>query len=322
MNEFLPLIIEHEGEALTTSRAIAEHFGKRHKDILKAIENLLADGEALGDERKIAPNSSDNNGRKIAPVKNEPNRPNFGGVNGLNFQPVEPESNPRNFEPVDIISGKPAVSEFLADNFRLSEYTDAKGEQRKQYIITKNGFTLLAMGFTGAKALQFKIAYINAFDRMERLIHGLPLIGSNLAESPQALTGAAQTNPLEKECALFIEALVNALNAGEYTIMSRRTPRGSDPVNTIGEYSGTSVLIAYKPAVKLYRAYSRAALNNEALKAALVSTGRAAKHSSDRADERAAQMNIHSIRGRRVSAVELIRGRNPALDEYLRNIDR
>ena len=33
--------------------------------------------------------------------------------------------------------------------------------------MTKDGFTLLAMGFTGAKALQFKIAYINAFDRME-----------------------------------------------------------------------------------------------------------------------------------------------------------
>ena len=28
-------------------------------------------------------------------------------------------------------------------------------------------FSMLAMGFTGSKALQFKIAYINAFDRME-----------------------------------------------------------------------------------------------------------------------------------------------------------
>ena len=292
MNEFLPLIIEHEGEALTTSRAVAESFGKQHAHIIRAIEQIFEDGNAL---------------------KN--------GVNRSNFGLVENESNELNFEPVNLISGKRSVSEFLADNFRLSEYTDAKGEQRKQYTITKDGFALLAMGFTGAKALQFKIAYINAFDRMERLIHGLPLIGSNLAESPQALAGAAQTDPLEKECAVFIEALVNALSAGECTIMSRRTPRGSDPVNTIGEYSGTSVLIAYKPAVKLYRAYSRAALNNEALKAALVSTGRAAKHSSDRADERAAQMNIHSIRGRRVSAVELIRRQNPSLDEYIRSTD-
>ena len=292
MNEFLPLIIEHEGEALTTSRAVAESFGKQHAHIIRAIEQIFEDGNAL---------------------KN--------GVNRSNFGLVENESNELNFEPVNLISGKRSVSEFLADNFRLSEYTDAQGKPRKQYIITKDGFALLAMGFTGAKALQFKIAYINAFDRMERLIHGLPLIGSNLAESPQALTGTTQTNPLEKECALFIEALVNALSAGEYTIMSRRTPRGSDPVNTIGEYSGTSVLIAYKPAVKLYRAYSRAALNNEALKAALISTGRAATPTTHRASLWADRMHIRSIRGRRVSAVELIRRQNPSLDEYIRSTD-
>lgn len=311
MTEFLPLIIEHEGEALTTSRAVAENFGKRHKNIIQSIEQLLADGEALKNEL---------NGLNFQPVKNEGNALNFEPVNPEN----EPESNPLNFAPVDRNQSGGTAAEFLAANFRLSEYTDAKGEQRKQYIITKDGFALLAMGFTGAKALQFKIAYINAFNRMERLIHGqgVPLIGSNPAESPQALTGAAQTDPLEKECALFIEALVNALSAGEYTLMSRSTPRGSDPVNTIGEYSGAAVLLAYKPAVALYRAYSPAALSNEALKAALISTGRAATPTTHRASLWADRMHIRSIRGRRVSAVELIRGRNPALDEYLRNIDR
>lgn len=311
MTEFLPLIIEHEGEALTTSRAVAENFGKQHAHIIRAIEQIFEDGNAL---------------------KNGVNRSNFGLVknegNALNFEPVnpenEPESNQRNFAPVDRNQSGGTAAEFLAANFRLSEYTDAKGEQRKQYIITKDGFALLAMGFTGTKALQFKIAYINAFNRMERLIHGqgVPLIGSNPAESPQALTGAAQTDPLEKECALFIEALVNALSAGECTLMSRSTPRGSDPVNTIGEYSGAAVLLAYKPAVALYRAYSPAALSNEALKAALISTGRAATPTTHRASLWADRMHIRSIRGRRVSAVELIRGRNPALDEYLRNIDR
>lgn len=315
MTEFLPLIIEHEGEALTTSRAVAENFGKRHTHIIEAIENILADGEALKNE---------GNPLNFEPVnpENEPeiSRPNFRLANPEN----EPESNQRNFAPVDRNQSGGTAAEFLAANFRLSEYTDAQGKPRKQYIITKDGFALLAMGFTGAKALQFKIAYINAFNRMERLIHGqgVPLIGSNPAESPQALTGAAQTDPLEKECALFIEALVNALSAGECTLMSRSTPRGSDPVNTIGEYSGAAVLLAYKPAVALYRAYSPAALSNEALKAALISTGRAAAPTTHRASLWADRMHIRSIRGRRVSAVELIRGRNPALDEYLRNIDR
>lgn len=35
------------------------------------------------------------------------------------------------------------------------------------YRITRDGFTLLAMGFTGKKALAFKLAYIDAFNRME-----------------------------------------------------------------------------------------------------------------------------------------------------------
>lgn len=35
------------------------------------------------------------------------------------------------------------------------------------YEITRDGFTLLAMGFTGKRALQFKLAYIDAFNKME-----------------------------------------------------------------------------------------------------------------------------------------------------------
>lgn len=51
--------------------------------------------------------------------------------------------------------------------FSKSDYTDSKGEQRDCYIITRKGFTLLAMGFTGDKALDFKIEFIDAFDKME-----------------------------------------------------------------------------------------------------------------------------------------------------------
>lgn len=38
----------------------------------------------------------------------------------------------------------------------------------KTYTMTKDGFVLLAMGFTGAKAMKFKLAYIDAFNQMER----------------------------------------------------------------------------------------------------------------------------------------------------------
>lgn len=48
-------------------------------------------------------------------------------------------------------------SDFNQSNFRLVDYIDAKGEVRPCYEMTKDGFTLLAMGFTGKKAIEFKI---------------------------------------------------------------------------------------------------------------------------------------------------------------------
>jgi Rha family phage regulatory protein len=47
----------------------------------------------------------------------------------------------------------------------------------RSFSMTKDGFTLLAMGFTGPKALQFKIAYINRFNEMEAELRGAA--GSN-----------------------------------------------------------------------------------------------------------------------------------------------
>ncbi len=57
--------------------------------------------------------------------------------------------------------------EFNARNFASVEYTDAKGEKRPAYEITRDGFAFLAMGFTGKRAAIFKEHYINAFNMME-----------------------------------------------------------------------------------------------------------------------------------------------------------
>lgn len=55
---------------------------------------------------------------------------------------------------------------FNGSNFRLVEYTDKKGESRPYFLVSKDGFTLLAMSFNGDKFYKFKIAYINAFNAM------------------------------------------------------------------------------------------------------------------------------------------------------------
>ena len=52
-------------------------------------------------------------------------------------------------------------------NFEESYYKSEQGKKQPCYRMDRKGFVLLAMGFTGEKALQFKIAYIDAFDRME-----------------------------------------------------------------------------------------------------------------------------------------------------------
>jgi Rha family phage regulatory protein len=70
-----------------------------------------------------------------------------------------------------------AIRSLLADipeshrpNFGVVEYFDAKGESRVEYRITRDGFALLAMGFTGKKSLHFKLAYIDAFNAMAAYI--------------------------------------------------------------------------------------------------------------------------------------------------------
>ena len=55
--------------------------------------------------------------------------------------------------------------------FIKSSYIDAKGEERKEYLMTRDGFTFIVMGFTGEKADGWKLKYIEDFNEMERQLH-------------------------------------------------------------------------------------------------------------------------------------------------------
>lgn len=59
---------------------------------------------------------------------------------------------------------------FSQANFGLGSYKDAQNQERPEYLITRDGFTFLAMGFTGEKAAKFKEAYIEAFNAMEKAL--------------------------------------------------------------------------------------------------------------------------------------------------------
>ena len=61
-------------------------------------------------------------------------------------------------------------SDLSSLNFYIKkkQYKDLKGELRPYYEMDKDFFTLLVMGYTGSKAMKFKIDYINKFNQMEQ----------------------------------------------------------------------------------------------------------------------------------------------------------
>lgn len=95
------LVSLENGRVTTSSLIVAQHFNKRHANVLRAIQNLEC---------------SEN---------------------------------------------------FTQLNFELSEYKDDSSKTNKYYIITKDGFMFLVMGFTGKEAALWKERFINAFNEME-----------------------------------------------------------------------------------------------------------------------------------------------------------
>lgn len=82
-------------------------------------------------------------------------------------------------------------AQFNALNFEEVEFTDAKGERRPSILMTRDGFTLVVMGFTGKKALEWKLRYIEAFNRMEE-----ELRMQAAQPEPLALSSVADRRPL------------------------------------------------------------------------------------------------------------------------------
>lgn len=72
---------------------------------------------------------------------------------------------------IDDIKEQMGVAQNHADLFIETEYQHDQNKQKyREYLITRDGFSLLVMGFTGAKALEWKLKYIEAFNRMENHI--------------------------------------------------------------------------------------------------------------------------------------------------------
>ena len=64
------------------------------------------------------------------------------------------------------------ITEFSRLNFELSNYK-SRGKTYPEYTMTKDGFTLLVMGYSGEKAMRFKVEYIQKFNEMAEFIRSL-----------------------------------------------------------------------------------------------------------------------------------------------------
>ncbi|HAP8089507.1 TPA: phage regulatory protein, partial [Enterococcus faecium] len=92
---------------------------------------------------------------------------------------------------------KEGVAENWADLFWEDTYVHPQNKQSYRIIyMNRDGFSLLAMGFTGKKALSFKLQYIEAFNKMEKeLKDQLPSIPATKREMALlALAANEETN--------------------------------------------------------------------------------------------------------------------------------
>lgn len=75
-------------------------------------------------------------------------------------------------------------------NFEAIKINDLKGESTGYYLMDRDGFTLLAMGFTGTQALRFKLRFIEAFNIMEAELRDRARSGSMIdVNDPAQLRG-------------------------------------------------------------------------------------------------------------------------------------
>ena len=115
-------LTNENGQIVTSSRDVAEKFGKKHAEVLYAIE-----GRVAWDKTK---------GKNV--VKH----------NGL------------------LMGGH----DQLLKMFMKNEYIDSKGRTQYEYLMNRDGFSLLVMGFSGKEALEWKLKYIEAFNKMEETL--------------------------------------------------------------------------------------------------------------------------------------------------------
>lgn len=120
-----------------------------------------------------------------------------------------------------ILSPQSGLSEeFNVSNFGRITYTDSRGRKQKAYAMTRDGFTMLVMGYTGQKAMKFKELYIKRFNEMEKFIKTLvsarqefPLLTANI----KLLHDAPKSYHFSNECDM-LNRIVLGMTAKQFRL--------------------------------------------------------------------------------------------------------
>jgi Rha family phage regulatory protein len=110
--------------------------------------------------------------------------------------------------------------DFNQRNFTLIKNLDSRGREQPEYLMTRDAFSFIVMGFTGKKAAMFKEAFISAFNQMEKELReskvvkapdnlydalklSLTLLEENLDLKEKLRLAEEETEMLEKKAAKF-----------------------------------------------------------------------------------------------------------------------
>jgi Rha family phage regulatory protein len=116
---------------------------------------------------------------------------------------VDSKGNVKNYGLIEeLIQG--GISQ-VENYFMKSNYT-SRGREYKEYKLTKDGFTLLAMGFTGKDAVKFKIDYINKFNEMEIQLNDIDTLMNEKGEMTEEEYAAVKLSTAQRVKRTFLES--------------------------------------------------------------------------------------------------------------------
>ena len=132
------------------------------------------------------------------------------------------------------------MGEISHNYFILSKYKDSLNRSQEEYLLTRDGFSLLVMGFTGTKALEWKLKYIEAFNTMERKLKEISKPDSYMIDDPieRAKRWIEEREQYNKVAAELEEqnSFVNKISESNGSMLVREVAKLASKGNiTIGE---------------------------------------------------------------------------------------